>query len=330
MPIEALGTEINTFFWDVFTLRDHIWHRRELNGKLAVVRYSQDPRATSPQGVTAKNWGRATTGTFTTGPSTLLSIFTSITQQVEWLQRENPEYLLTHPSVLQSMALHCQNNGIVLPSLKEVRTISEALPDGIRELVRDTWEVPLVDVYSTIELGYLALQCPEHEHYHVQSEGALVEILNDNGSPCRPGEIGRVVVTNLHNYAMPLIRYEVGDYAEVGVACNCGRGLPVIKRILGRYRNLLTKPNGERQWPRLAVMDLHEIAPVEQFQAIQHSKEEIEVKVVMQRPLHTVEKEALLKRFKQTIGATYDYSITEVEKLERSQGGKYEEFISML
>jgi phenylacetate-CoA ligase len=72
----------------------------------------------------------------------------------------------------------------------------------------------------------------------------LVEILDAQGRPCRPGEIGRVVATPLHNVAMPLLRYELDDYAEVGQACACGRGLPVIRRILGRRQNMLRLPDG--------------------------------------------------------------------------------------
>src|SRR3546814_13116510 len=84
---------------------------------------------------------------------------------------------------------------------------------------------------------YLALQCPEHEHYHVQSEAVLLEVLDEEDRPCRPGEVGRVVVTPLTNFAMPMIRYAVGGLAAVGAPCPCGRGLPVLTRILGRARD---------------------------------------------------------------------------------------------
>src|SRR3546814_12850457 len=92
----------------------------------------------------------------------------------------------------------------------------------------------LVCLYSTHEFGYLAFQCPQHDHYHVQAEAALVEVLNEAGKPCRPGEIGQVVTTPLLNFAMPMISYAVGDLAEVGPPCPGGRGLQVRKRILGR------------------------------------------------------------------------------------------------
>ena len=126
-----------------------------------------------------------------------------------------------------------------LPGLREVRTLGEASTPDLRALCREAWGVPLVDVYSAEEVGYIALQCPEHEHYHVQAESVLVEILDERGAPAPPGETGRVVVTDLHNFAMPLVRYEIGDYAEVGEPCACGRGLPVLRRIVGRVRNML-------------------------------------------------------------------------------------------
>jgi phenylacetate-CoA ligase len=327
-PIETLGTDITDFFWNVVTLRDHLWHRRDFNNKLAVIRFNLDERAKPPHGMRSKGWGLATDGVINTGSSVMLSILTPISEQVAWLQKEDPNYILTHPSVLTELALHCQQEGVQFPSLREVRTISEALPEGLRELCQRVWGVKLVDMYSTIELGYLALQCPEH--YHVQSEGVFLEVLDDNGRPCAPGEIGRVIVTDLHNYAFPLIRYEVGDYAEVGEPCACGRGLPVIKHIKGRYRNILTTPSGERRFPQLGIQDLHEIAPVQQFQAVQHTLNDIEIRLVLPRPLLAEEREKLTAKFHDMMGAFFNFDIQQVGNIQRSASGKYEDFVSML
>jgi phenylacetate-CoA ligase len=128
--------------------------------------------------------------------------------------------------------------------LREARTFAEALPEDLRALCRAAWNVKLCDVYSAEEAGYIALQCPDHEHYHVQSENLIVEVIDERGEPCRAGEMGRVVVTTLTSFAMPLIRYEIGDYAVAGAPCPCGRGLPVIERVLGGTRNLLRLPDG--------------------------------------------------------------------------------------
>jgi len=193
-----------------------------------------------PDGGCSPDWGRSPGGLFRTGPAVGVNILTPIDQQAEWLARQNPDYLQTHPTVAHRLAEHCQANAIRLPKLKQVETISEILRQGTREAVRAAWGVPVVDMYSTREAGYLALQCPDHEHYHVQAESALVEVLNAAGHPCRAGETGRVYVTPLHNFAMPLIRYDIGDFAEVGPPCPCGRGLPVLTPnsppVFCRYR----------------------------------------------------------------------------------------------
>lgn len=327
-PIQSLSTEINSFFWNVFTLRDHLWHKRKLNKRLAVVRFTLDEKAKKTPGIHSNNWGRATQGVYQTGDCFILSILTPISELVTWLLEIKPYYLLTHPSVLKELAIYCKNKSIELPFLGEVRTLSEALPDDLRKLCKDTWNLQLIDVYSTIELGYLALQCPDNNHYHVQSESILLEILDDNNQPCRPGEIGKVVATSLHNFAFPLIRYEIGDYAEVGSPCSCGRGLPVIKRILGRYRNLLTMPTGEKQYPQLDIQNLYKIAPVLQFQAIQKSLTNIDISLVLTRPLINDEEHLITEKFKNMIGSCFNYTINQVPHISRTKNGKYEEFMS--
>jgi len=329
-PVEALGTDITEFFWDVFTLRSHMWYKNDLTSKLAVIRFLRTGGESSKHGIRVKNWGRAEAEVFNTGECVILSILTPISEQMAWLQKEQPNVLLTHPSVLTELILYSQREGIQLPWLREVHTISEILPDGLRELCLNAWGIRLVDMYSTIELGYLALQCPLHEHYHVQSEGVLLEIVDDDGKPCAPGETGRVIVTDLHNFAYPLIRYEVGDFAEVGEPCDCGRGLPVIRRIKGRYRNILLTPSGERRYPELGIQDLHQIAPVLQFQAVQNTLTDIEIKLVLSRPLLEEERDKLIGKFHEMWGEGFNFDIQQVDSIARSASGKFEEFISML
>ena len=83
----------------------------------------------------------------------------------------------------------------------------------------------------------------------MQSECAFIEVLRPDNTPCEPGEVGKVVASSLSNFATPMLRYENGDMAEVGESCPCGRGLHVLKRIIGRVRNMAVLPNGERLMP---------------------------------------------------------------------------------
>jgi phenylacetate-CoA ligase len=195
-------------------------------------------------------------------------------------------------------------------------------------VIREAWNVPLVDVYTAEEVGYIALQCPECEHFHVQSENLIFEILDESGEPCQPGEIGRVVLTTLHNFAMPLVRYDIGDYAEAGAPCACGRGLPVITRILGRQRNLLTLPNGRRHWPSFPSEKWSHAGPIRQLQLVQQSLDHIEVRVVAERVLNEGEKVKLVSALQNCLGHPFNMSVRELADIPRAASHKFEDFIS--
>ena len=110
-------------------------------------------------------------------------------------------------------------------------------------------------------------------------------------APAASAMTGRVIVTDLLNFATPLVRYDIRDYAEVGGACPCGRGLPTLKRILGRERNLVIKPDGTRNWPLVGFHQFRDIAPIQQYQFIQHDLETIEVRLVSEAPLSKAQEE---------------------------------------
>jgi len=191
--------------------------------------------------------------------------------------------------------------------------------------------VPLVDIYSTREVGYIALQCPNHEHYHIQSEHVFVEVLNDEGEPCGPGEVGKVLVSSLHNLAMPLIRYDIGDYVEVGPLCPCGRGLPVIKRILGRTQNMLVMPSGKRRWPLLSsttIAGMLEVAPaIRQYQFVQKAPDLIELRLAVSQDLTSQQEASLVEWVHATFGAVFRVAFSYFDEVPRTAAGKFEEFI---
>jgi phenylacetate-CoA ligase len=267
---------------------------------------------------------------FQTGPAATLDVRTDTARQLEWLQREDPHYLLTHASNLGALAEQSLRRGIRLPRLRQARTFSEALRPALRDTVRAAWGVETADTYSCEEAGYIALQCPRHEHYHVQAENLVVEVLDPEGRPCAPGETGEVVLTTLHNFALPLIRYRLGDYAEVGAPCDCGRGLPVLRRIHGRQRNMLRTPDGRELWPSLPSSLWLDVVPLEQFQVIQKSIGQLEINYVMARDLTPDEQSRLATALTARLGYPFDFDWQRRERLERTAGGKFEDFISLV
>lgn len=327
-PVRVHSTSLNAFNWRVLTVREHLWHERDFRGKLAAIRQFGEGVALPPHGSVADAWGSATNTLFDTGPCAMLSILAPVREQADWLVRENPEYLLSYPSNLLALIRHFDDNGLSLPRLRQVSTVSETVPPALREACRQAWGVPVADIYSSKEMGYIACQCPQHEHLHVQAENVLAEVLDADGRPCRPGEVGRLVVTNLYNYAMPLIRYDIGDYVELGEPCACGRGLPVLKRVVGRERNMLRLPNGDVRWPILGrPLAGHMQLPARQYQFIQKSLNLIEIRVAAARRFTAEETAALSAAFNAALAHEFEIRWVYVDAFVRNPSGKFEEFI---
>jgi len=323
-PLVTLGTTLTRLMWSAISLRQHLWAKRDLGGKLCSIRKCSEKSL-----LNTENWGLGTLDIVRTGPAAVLDIHAGIEKQAQWLVEQDPDYLLTFPTIVAALIDRLRETGQGPTRLREVRTFGEALDPYVRRLCREHWGVPVSDVYSSEEFGYIAIQCPEvEEHYHIQSENVLVEILDEHGSPCKPGEVGQVVITGLQNFAMPLIRYAIGDYAELGAKCECGRGLPVLRRILGRQRNIFVLPNGEKRWPVLdtSIKGLSEITCVRQFQVVQSSFTELDVNMRVTRPLTEAEQTIIRATLESALGYPFEIRIHYVDSIERGSSGKFEDY----
>lgn len=326
MPVKAYGTPMTRMFWDAFTLRDHLWHKRDLTGKLVSIR----PEQCEPgKPIEANNWGGGAAVAFSTGPAALMNSRTDIETQLVWLQKQKPNYLLSLPSILNELARICIERNIELPSVKEVRTYGELLTDAVRDTCKQAWGVGVVDTYSAQEVGYIAMQCPEHGSYHVQSESLLVEILDENDQPCSIGQTGRVVVTTLLNFGAPLIRYAIGDYAQFGEPCACGRGLPVIQKLMGRQRNMMRTPDGRVHWPSFPS-SYWDMAKIKQMQLVQLEPDKLLIRLVVSEELDENEKQKLKCLFVERFQYDFSFEFEYLDAIPRSSGGKFEDFICLV
>jgi phenylacetate-CoA ligase len=328
-PITILQTALVRQVRRAFTIRNHLWHGHDFGAKMGVIRSLPNGTADYPDGLSLPNWGDVTESVMVTGPSVTLSLSATTDQQIEWLERRQPDYLHVYATALHALLQHVQRHGGGPRRLRSISTFAEMLTPETRTLCREIWGIELADMYSGRDVGVIALQCPNHEHYHVQSEGILVEVLDDRDQPCLPGEVGRVVATPLHNFAMPLVRYVNGDYAEVGEPCDCGRGLPVLKRVVGRTRNMLTLPDGRRMWPRLRLSTRDGFSSIRQFQFVQRSQARIEGRLVADPPLTPAEEVRLRALVLDRIGyAGFEVAFSYHDHIARSAGGKFEDFKS--
>jgi phenylacetate-CoA ligase len=128
---------------------------------------------------------------------------------------------------------------------KAVMSSAQQLTESTRTRIENQFGAKVLDKYGSREFSGIAYQCLESEHHHVQDESYIVEILVD-GRPAKVGEVGEVVITDLNNFSMPLIRYRIGDMA-VAVeqkTCRCGRAHSLIGAISGRTQALILCTNG--------------------------------------------------------------------------------------
>lgn len=329
-PVSVRTTGLVSMVWNAINLREHLWHGRDVGSTMASIRWRPDAVGMAPKGVVFEDWGMPVNQFYKTSPGYYLNSSSEIQDQLKWLEEINPAYLMTHPSNLQALVEEAQRNNATLSSIKQVRTVGESVSDAQRKLLHADLGIDLVDFYSSQELGYVALQCPEQSHYHVQSESLIVEILREDGSDCHPFEPGKIVVTSLRNYATPLIRYEVGDYGEWGESCSCGRSLPVLNTINGRVRNMLQLPNGNRHWPNFGFRKIMDIAKLQQFQIVQHSLENLELKLVVLDEVDGTDEEEIKQVLQNHLGHPFQINISYHAELPRSASGKFEDFVSLI
>jgi phenylacetate-CoA ligase len=321
-PVKLRRTAVSMLFWMADNIRDHLWHRRDFKGRFTAIRSQVENYGIHNE------WGPPVSLLFESGPFQAIPISASIEQQWRWLAEFEPDYLLIHPSNLDGMVKYCREGDRKLPSLKQIRTIGEMLQAHTRAAATEWFGVKIADCYSSQEVGTIGIECPGSGLYHLCAEHLIVEVVDEAGKPCGEGETGRVLLTDFTNFATPLVRYEIGDYAEVGPPCPCGRGMPTLRRIVGRERNLVVMPDGTRHWPIIGTINFRDVAPVQQFQFVQMDRENIEARLVVSASLNAETEskitEMIHKVLKHPFNLKYVYY---PDRIPRSAGGKFEEFV---
>lgn len=271
---------------------------------------------------------------FETGPYSGFSVFNPVEQQVDWLLKEQPAYLTGYSETLEQLALAARDKPQKVTSLRALRAISEQLTEGMRRRITDAFGALVHQSYGLNEIGIVAGGCAAGR-YHVHSEHCLVEIVDYEGNLCAPGETGRIVVTAFNNRAMPLVRYDTDDVAEVLEGpCPCGRTLPSFGKLVGRYSRIAYLPEGTLGHVG-AVREALEDMPaglardLRQFQLHQYRDGRFELRLRALAPLPAAFKERIAAAWRAaTEGSDLPLDIREVAEIARPASGKYQDFTS--
>jgi len=241
-----------------------------------------------------------------------LSIFWDLDKQIEWLKQEKPKYLTTFPTNLE----HLYNKGYV-PETKHIFTYGEPLDEEFQKIFESRTKIKITDFYNTTEAGIIAQQC-EYGNHHINSDNYFVEILTDKKH--KQAKIGKVIITVFSNQALPLIRYDIGDYVYInrdGI-CKCGKQSNYFNRIAGREINQLRSKIGKNSWAHKAVNYLRELENIEKFQIKQIEPSRINIDCVGKfRQNKKVE-----RGLEKIIGSGIDIRIKWVKDIDREKSGK--------
>ena len=248
-----------------------------------------------------------------------------------WAERCPPALVRGVSNTLYAVARALEGQGRRLPA-RVCWSGGSHLPDHYRRTIESAFGCPVHERYASWDAGAIAHHCPEARALHVAAESVLVEIVRDDGSPAAPGEIGHVLVTTLRNRAMPLIRYRLGDLAEVprDERCSCGRGLPLLGRLIGRSNELLRTAGGELIAPEVVSQQMSRSSDsVIEFQVTQREDLSLDVRIVQRnQPPPEPYRVRIAAALDELIGLPGAARVERVEDLPLTAAGKLRHVVS--
>ncbi|WP_182864780.1 phenylacetate--CoA ligase family protein [Rhodopirellula sp. JC639] len=242
---------------------------------------------------------------------------------VKRLNQFRPKVLVAYANPLFALARAIDERGISVHRPESIIVGSEKLYDHQRELIERVFGAPVYETYGSREFTLIAAECDHHQGLHVTSENLIVEVVDDDGNPVGTGEEGQIVVTDLFNTAMPFVRYAIGDRAVAAAgSCPCGRGLPLLEKIVGRQMDVLRLPDGRNLPGAFFPHLIKDIPAVRQFQAVQTQPDKIQLHLVVDETWNAEHGDALRRRIIHTIGESSQLEIRRVDQIDLTAAGK--------
>ena len=240
------------------------------------------------------------------------------------LRRFRPAYLYGYASALHTLALMLLERGWSpgVP-LKAIVSTAESLHEHQREAMEQAFSAPVVNEYGARDGGMIAYQCPKG-NMHVFSENCYLEVVEPiTGIPLHPGETGLLLVTDLHNFAMPRLRYQLGDLVRLSPdSCDCGIGFPLLAKIDGRVDDMFVTRQGRYVHGHYFNHIIRGMSSFRGFQIVQHDPGRISLKLVKEPERFLPWEEAqLLACIREALGNVV-IQVSYVEKIAPSASGK--------
>jgi len=246
------------------------------------------------------------------------------------IQSFRPQCIYGYASSVALLAAHVIERGIrlCLPRLKVVCTTGEPLFDHQRKLIGDAFGVPVANEFGSRDIGFTAHETPQGQLL-LMSESIILEVLDEQGQPVAPGEIGEAVMTALESFAQPFIRYRTGDVVRLSdEPCRTGRGLHVIGEVMGRMTDFIVRSDGVIMHALAVIYILRAVEGIAEFKVVQHTVHDIEVLVVPNSGWRDSVRAAIEHGLQSRLGGDVRVDLRLVDMIPPESSGKYRYVVS--
>jgi len=249
----------------------------------------------------------------------------------EYVQRINkikPSLILTFTNSIDELARFIQKHHLSIHSPHAIMTTAGVLYPEVRTRIEKVFRTTTFNRYGSQEVSDIACNCEKDQGLHLIPDIHYLEIADDEGKEVKLGKSGNIIVTLLTNYTMPLIRYKIGDKGILSEKkCSCGRGLPLLKKVIGRIRGNFKNKFGDHINGGVFIDLFYFQDNIKQFQIIQETVDSITINLVLIDKTNLKDMDKDFKEINQKIwkimGHKINVNYNILDEIEPSPSGKY-------
>jgi len=261
----------------------------------------------------------------------------SLPHIVRYLAHAGIRGIRGYPNAVSLIAGFIKDTGAPVSPVDSIVTGGAELLIHQRSIISEVFGIQPHSKYSLYEAFEIACECENHEGMHISAEDLVIEVVDEEGIPVPPGVEGRIVVTNLHNFGMLFVRYDLGDNGSMlaGI-CSCGRTLPRLATLIGRNNMFLVTPGGKRIFYETLFLERLAGLGMRQYQIVQETRETVVMRlipvtsVITSPDVKSILEREVIDMFRSKFGPELLLRIEFVDRIEPTEAGKHVFMLSKL
>ena len=252
-----------------------------------------------------------------------------ILEHINTINSFKPAVIVGYPSSLEAFAEFVLDGKRKIHKPNGIITSGETLFEPQRKRIEEAFGCKVMNRYGSREMGNIASECPHQNGLHIHEDHVIVEILNENQEPCKAGELGEIVVTDLDNFGFPMIRYRIGDLGSFAESpCSCGRPYRLLNKVEGRVFDLVVGTNGNRIPGNYFTLYFRKLPGIKRFQVQQKSDLSLKILLETTEDYSNLTEQKLISGLKEQLGSDINLELKQVAQIAPTGSGKHRWVIS--